>query len=255
MSAKPISVQLYSVRREVAEIGMERVLQRVAALGFPAVEPAGLGGLSPERFRRVAAELGLRIPSAHVPLPCGPQAEAVLDEQEALGTSLLISSGGAAEVASGPEVQRLAERLEQAAQNAAGRGMSVGYHNHWWEFDHLLDGGRTPYEILLELAPSVFAEVDIYWSEVGGQDTVALLRELGARARLLHVKDGPVDPPTPHTAVGAGKMRLAEILSAAPQTSYHVVELDECATDVFAAIEESYRFLTSTGLSEGRTDG
>jgi hypothetical protein len=33
---------------------------------------------------------------------------------------------------------------------------------------------------------------------------------------------------------------------------WHIVELDACATDMFEAVEKSYRFLTGRGLSRGR---
>ncbi len=48
----------------------------------------------------------------------------------------------------------------------------------------------------------------------------------------------------PHTAVGAGVMPVPEILAAAPG-AWRVVELDECATDVFTALADSHAYLTS----------
>ena len=45
------------------------------------------------------------------------------------------------------------------------------------------------------LDPDVIAEVDIYWAKVGGVDPAALVAELGERAALLHVKDGPAEDP------------------------------------------------------------
>lgn len=251
---KPISIQLYSLRQEAAAAGIEKVLERVAAIGYAGVEPAGLGGLTPERYRQVASGLGLQIPSNHTALPVGDAATAVLDEQEALGNTVLISGGSPADVQTLDAVRDLAARFEEAAANAKARGMTVGYHNHWWEFDTPIEGGRAPHDVLLSEAPSVFAQVDTYWSTVGGRDTVALVAGLGARARFLHVKDGMIDPPRPHVAVGSGKMPIEDILRAAPETEWHVVELDECATDMFEAVEQSYRFLVGSGLSKGRKD-
>ena len=88
---------------------------------------------------------------------------------------------------------------------------------------------------------------------MGGADPTAVLTDLGARARFLHVKDGPADSPkSPMTAVGSGVLDFPPILDAGASAEWHVVELDRCATDMFEAIEQSYRHLVGTGLSRGR---
>jgi hypothetical protein len=51
------------------------------------------------------------------------------------------------------------------------------------------------------------------------------------------------------TAVGAGRMPVAEILAAAPSAEWHIVELDRCATDMLAAIEQSLQWMTEHGLA------
>ncbi len=91
-------------------------------------------------------------------------------------------------------------------------------------------------------------EVDTYWAAVGGQDVPALLGRLGERVRYLHVKDGPVTRDGPMTAVGAGRMPVAEILAAAPPAAWRVVELDRCATDMMTAVADSLTWLASQGL-------
>jgi len=246
----PISVQLYSLRAEAAA-DFEKVLRRLGEIGFVGVEPAGLHGMDPARFVSVIEESGLRVSSAHVTLPVGDAANAVLDEQEAIGNTLLIAGGGPADFADADAVKGTAERFNEASANAARRGMKVGYHNHWWEFDHDIDG-QSPYSLLQQvLDPAVFLEIDIYWVVVGGRDPADVIAEGGDRVRLLHVKDGPLDPPSPMTAVGAGKVDVPRALGAAAACEWHVVELDACATDMFEAIEASHRYLVGNGLSRG----
>jgi hypothetical protein len=63
------------------------------------------------------------------------------------------------------------------------------------------------------------------------------------------VKDGPVTKDDPMTAVGAGRMPVAEILAACPSAEWHVVELDRCATDVLIAVRDSPTWLTGHGLA------
>jgi sugar phosphate isomerase/epimerase len=84
---------------------------------------------------------------------------------------------------------------------------------------------------------------------VGGQDVVALLGRLGDRVRYLHVKDGPITRDDPMTAVGSGRMPVADIL-AVSQAEWHIVELDRCATDMLTAVGDSLAWLASHGLAE-----
>ena len=51
------------------------------------------------------------------------------------------------------------------------------------------------------------------------------------------------------TAVGAGRMPVAEILAASPAAEWHVVELDRCATDMMTAVADSLTWLAGQGLS------
>jgi sugar phosphate isomerase/epimerase len=164
----------------------------------------------------------------------------------------VIAGGRPADFADADAIARLAERFNAAAELAKGRGMEVGYHNHWWEFDHDVDG-EVPYDRMLSLVdPSVFVEVDIYWVQVGGKDPAAVVSALGPRARFLHVKDGPLEPKTPMTAAGDGAVDLPAVLAAGVHAEWHVVELDECGTDMFEAVEKSHRYLVGAGLSSGR---
>jgi sugar phosphate isomerase/epimerase len=248
----PISVQLYSLREE-AKRDFPAVLERLARIGYAGVETAGLHGLAPADVRRRVADLGMAISSTHQPAPVGSDADRILDEQQALGCDTLVVPFAPPErFASEDAVRALAGELTEAHVNAKARGIRLGYHNHWWEFQTQL-GGKSAHERLLELVPGdVFAEVDCYWARVGGADPAALVARLGARAPLLHVKDGPgEDFKAPHTAVGDGKLDYARIL-ASGSARWHVVELDRCATDMFEAIERSHRYLVGRGLARGR---
>ena len=104
-----------------------------------------------------------------------------------------------------------------------------------------------------QLDESIVAEVDIYWSQVGGFDPAELVAELGTRVTRVHVKDGPAEKyGQPMTAVGSGTLDIPGVLSAAPNAKWHIVELDDCATDMFEAVEASYDFLVGNGISRGQ---
>ncbi|MEV1169396.1 sugar phosphate isomerase/epimerase [Nonomuraea sp. NPDC049784] len=241
---KPISVQLYTVRDALAA-DRDTVLSQIAEIGYRAVEPYD-PTTDPKGFREVIDDLGLSVSSTHAYALLSKEPAEVFDAIATIGTDLVIVPGGIAheEFTTRDGLSRTADLLNGLAEQAAGHGMRIGYHNHWWEIEPEIDG-RHALEALADLlAPEVFLEIDTYWAAVGGADVPALLGRLAERTLALHVKDGPVVKGEPHTAVGRGVMPVPEILAAAPE-SWRIVELDECATDVFAALADSHAYLTS----------
>ena len=150
-------------------------------------------------------------------------------------------------------IRRLAAEFNAAGANAPADGLALGIHNHWWECEPV--EGRVPYHVLLEeLDPAIFVEFDAYWAQVGGLDPAAFVAELGARLPLLHLKDGPAIEEASNTmvALGDGRLDIPPILRAAGENlESAIVELDETATDVFAAVARSHDYLRDPGLTGG----
>lgn len=247
-----LSIQLYSLREE-AKSGIAPVIERLGRIGYAAVEPAGFGDLTPTDFARCVADAGMVVSSCHVALPKPQDAEALLDQQEALGNRLVVVPFLPPErFADAASIDKVAAHLNLFNQAVRRRGMSLGYHNHWWEFQLEVDGEAAHARLFRLLDPSVFAEIDTYWAKVGGADPAQVVGNLGERARLLHIKDGPADDPAAAmTAVGDGVVDVPAIARVSRAT-WHVVELDRCATDMFEAVERSHRYLTANGFAKGR---
>jgi sugar phosphate isomerase/epimerase len=247
VTANPAAVQLYTVRELLATDRAE-VLKRIAGYGYGAVEPFGIIN-DPQGLRADLDAAGLSVCSAHS-APVGEDAEAVIDAARILGAdTLIVPFLPPPRFADADGVRAVAAELNEAAARLAGQGMRLGYHNHDFELSSLI-GGTPALEVLADqLDEAVLLEVDTYWAAVGGQDVVALLGRLGHRVRYLHLKDGPVvDREDFMTAVGSGRMPVAEILAASPST-WHVVELDRCATDMMTAVGDSLAWLTAQGLA------
>jgi sugar phosphate isomerase/epimerase len=249
----PISVQLYSVRDEAAN-DFEGVLRKLGEVGFVGVELAGFHGLTPRQFAAIAEQSGLVTSSAHVSALSADELNAALDDLEEIGCDVAVCAFLPPEnFADLDAIQRSADALNAANDIASRRGVSLGYHNHWWEFSTDVDG-QTAWSALFDrLDPTVFVELDIYWATLGGADPQQVIGDLGDRLRMLHVKDGPCDAPeSPMVAVGSGTLDIPAILASAPTADWHVVELDRCATDMLTAVADSYRYLVDGGLSQGR---
>jgi sugar phosphate isomerase/epimerase len=240
-----LAVQLYSVRDHLAR-DREATLRRLAGMGYREVEAFDPARDAPG-LRAGLDAAGLAACSTHTRVVPGDR-DALPGVLAALGTdTAIVPAIAPAEFADAAGVSRVAEQLNEAAAWARGHGLRLGYHNHDWELASRI-GGRPALEVLAEqLDPEVFLEVDVYWVAVGGVDVPELLGRLGARVRYLHVKDGPADAAdrdAPMTAVGAGTLPIPDILAAAPQAR-RVVELDDCATDMFDALAASLDYLAT----------
>ena len=137
-------------------------------------------------------------------------------------------------------------------------------HNHNWEFETSY-ADTTPYDILLANTDprNVVFQLDLYWSTRGlgtaaGATNVsqaddlsaALVRRLGNRAQLFHVKDMATGAfPGRIEIVGAGGIDFPSIFAASKgPVRYYVVEHDprfgDSSFDPFEAAVAGFEYLS-----------
>lgn len=249
-TATPISLQLYTVRELLGE-DLQGVLNKVAEIGYVGVEP--WGGLDFEVAAPLLKSLGVDAHSMHASLPLGDDQAKVLEMAQAYGVKQIVCPYLPPEAfASEDAVKATAEKLNEANQVATSNGFKFGYHNHDHEFVDL--GGKPAYSLLRELADdNIYLEVDTYWVKVAGYDPAALVKDLGARSPLLHLKDGPGERHGSMYALGEGIMDVPAVVEAGKgHTEWLIVELDRCDTDMMEAVSKSYAYLIGEGLARGR---
>jgi sugar phosphate isomerase/epimerase len=238
----PIGLQLYSVRENLKQ-DYEGTIRKVAAMGYNAVETARMFGESPQAAAGLFRELGLKVVGAHHDLPVGDKTAEVVETLGALGTDLAICPWQPPEKFQTVDgIKGVCDMLNEADANGRKHGLRVAYHNHDFEYKPLPDGSLPVTHMLKFLEPTVLFEIDTYWVQTAGQDVVKLLNQLGERAVILHLKDGPAQRGRPMTALGEGVMDIPAILKASHAKAL-VVELDECATDMMEAVDKSYVYL------------
>ena len=247
---KPISLQLYSLRDSAAK-DFPGVLRQVAGIGYKGVEFAGLQGHNAKEIATLIDDLGLEVSSSHTGLPTPENITELADTELTLGNTRVISGFGPDAFKTVNDVKAAAAKFEQAAELLEPYGITFGFHNHWWEFSTL--DSKYVYDILMDEAPDVFSELDVYWAAYGKADPVAVVSQYKARLPLLHIKDGMLGEGAVHTAVGSGKLDMPAIIGAADPTvlEWVIVELDNCATGMLEAVKQSYAYLTGSGLGLG----
>jgi sugar phosphate isomerase/epimerase len=232
-----IGLQLYSLKEE-AEKSFENALELTAKAGYTAVEFAGNFGNTSEQMKALLAKYHLKPVSAHVGIERFREAfDEELAYAKAVGYRLIICPWS--DCKSRDEVLNDAKLLESCAGKAAKEGLVVGYHNHAQEFSQF--NGAYAMDILLEHAPTVQFEPDVFWIAYAGVDPVNYLTPLAKAGRIcaLHAKELAKEG-TANVYVGQGKidfLSLTKIIS--PAVYPYIVEQEEYSGDHFTGIAAS----------------
>lgn len=233
MREDQISLQLYTLRGRTAR-DMPGTLRRLSKMGYTAVETAGFGGLSAQELRAVLDDLGLRASGAHVPLDAwdaGPAS--VIADMHAVGSShAVVPMVPPERRGDADSISRLAEDFNRWGELCRAEGLTFSYHNHDFEFAPLGNnlGGTTMWDVLVREADPdlVHFELDLYWIKYGGSDPETVLRGVGDRVSLVHLKDMAPDETRSDLPVGEGTMPWPDLLRAADGlgVEWFIVEQD-----------------------------
>ncbi len=242
-----LGIQLYAVR-DVAAKDLAGTLAALAAMGYREVELAGLYGRSAAEFRTALDAAGLRAPAGHVGLPALTETiDRTIDEAKTLGHRYLILPWIGEEYRTPDGWTRAAELLDRAGARCREAGLTVGYHNHGFEFAPLEGAGpaaRCGYDLLLRhTSPKlVVFELDLFWIRQGGGDALHYFTDHRGRFRAVHIKDMAADGAM--VDVGAGTMDWPALLRAARRAGvkHFFAEHDE-ARDQLAFARTSASFL------------
>ncbi len=245
-------VQLYSFRDQCAKDFVD-MLKLVSIIGFKGVEPAGFFNLTPREFKKIVNDLGMEITSAHSPWCRSVEAlPEIIDTLGELGLKTAVCGYGPNDFADLEAIKRTAELTNRMQEKLEAAGITLFQHNHFWEFNTI--DGRLAYEIYAELCPKVKFQLDCYWSANHGKvDPVEVMKKFRDRTILIHMKDGVLDPDIPMLPLGSGKLPIPQILAEVDQkkVEWVIVELDNCAIDMYRGMKKSYQYLTGSGLTVG----
>lgn len=178
------ALQLYSIR-DYTEKDFKGTLRKVAEMGYTGVEFAGYGGLEANELRALLDELKLEAVSSHVSLDAmRDNLDAEIDYLVTLGAKNITCPWG--DVSSRENALKLAAELNEYALRCKEKGLTFSYHNHAHEFT--ADNGELPIDIMLDNAPDVMLEPDLYWVAHAGVDPLEYLKKRIDRCALMHFK-------------------------------------------------------------------
>lgn len=252
---KHIGLQLYSLREDINDLGIRKVLEIVAGMGYVNLETAGYSddkiyNIAPSEFKKMVDDLGMKVTSAHLSRYLGSNRDEdlswwnkALDAHASAGMKYMIMpmSPLSGEGATLDNVKKYGEYFNTIGLITAGAGIAFGYHNHAFEFKNKID--EIPvYDLLLEnTSPEhVFFENDVYWTQAGGGNPVEYMKKYPQRIRVLHIKD--------EKAIGAsGTMDFKSIFEQAYANNIRdwYVEVEKYDGTPQEDVKKSYDFLAA----------
>ncbi len=251
-----VGAQLYTVRQFTQDIqGVAQTLQKVAKIGYKAVQISGFGPVDPKEVAKIVADNGLDVVSTHVGLNRFTDDLDALIEEHLLWKCPHPAIGGLPkEYFSLDGLKRFLDELAPIAEKLAQAGMDFSYHNHNHEL--VKYDGKTWLARLYDQAPPAMlkAEIDVYWITAGGGDPAWWVKRCAGREPLLHLKDMVITPEREQrfAEIGEGNLNWPAILAAAKEggVEWYLVEQDQSYDrDPFESLAISYRNLVGMGLS------
>ena len=260
LPASALAVQLYTVRESTrTAAGFAESLEKIAAIGYPAVQLSAVNAMEGETpavtaalARRMLDDNGIKCAATH---RSWTRLTENTDEEIAFHHELgcdFVAIGGIPSNyhRDGADGYRrfLTESVPLIAK-LKNAGIRFGYHNHAHEFARVPGSRHSFWDIFAaEGGADFYLELDVYWAWHGGVDPVIPLRSGAGRVPVIHLKDkeaignGDVEM----APIGEGNLPWERILPVCREVGveWYAVEQDECRRDPFDCLASSFRFLT-----------
>jgi sugar phosphate isomerase/epimerase len=267
-----LSIQLYSIRDAMGKDPLGS-LKQIAQIGYKNVEHANyinrkFYGYTAVEFKKILADLGLKMPSGHTVMGKNHWDETkqdftdawkfTVDDAATLGQKFVISPYLDESMRKTyDDFKRYMDVFNKSGELCRKSGMKFGYHNHDFEFSVKLNGQKIFDLILQNTDPNLVAQqLDIGNMYHAGGRALDILKQYPNRFELLHVKDEIkiAEDKYESTILGAGIVHTREICDLSRQmggTKYFVIEQEsyqtkdpiECAKEDFGIMKQwGYNF-------------
>ena len=194
-SPRPIGIELFSVRRELAR-DLPATLRAVAGMGYQVVEfyapYLNWSVRYAKDVRTLLDDLALRCYSTHntfAALTLGAEMARAIELNQVLGSRQLIVASPPPETNGLEDWKRASGQLTTAVMQLESHGLVAGFHNHRVEWTPLAGGQRIMDVIAANTPPEFVLQLDVGTCMEAGADPIAWIRAHPGRIRSAHLKD------------------------------------------------------------------
>lgn len=266
-----IGVQLYSVRDDMRKDPLGS-LKKVAAMGYEYVEHANyvdrkFYGYTPQEFRKVLDDLGLKMISGHTVMGRNHWDEArndfsdswkyTVDDAAVLGQRYVVSPSMDNSMRSKyDDFMHYMEIFNKCGELCRKQGMKFGYHNHDFEFSEKLNNEKLFDIMMRTMDPDkVVVQLDMGNLYNGGAVALDVVRQYPGRFENLHVKDeiaaSEGSDKYESTIIGKGIVNAREVIDLATKiggTEVYIIEQESYQGKTpMECIEENLKVMKSWG--------
>jgi len=248
-------LQLYSLRDEIKQKGIDAGLDRAKKEGITLLEGGSTYGLTAAAFNEKVAARGMKCVSGHFSYArWKSDPDAVVADAKALG---LEHAGCAWADHQDPldegQAREIAAVFNKAGAAAAKQGIKFFYHFHGFEFGK--HGNGTLADLIArETDPKLVSfQLDVLWVVFPGQDPVAWLERYPGRWLSMHLKDlkkgVATGSLTGHTDVrynvvlGTGQVDWPAVFRAAKKVGVKYYFIEDESPDVATQLPLTLRYL------------
>ncbi len=262
MEHPKLAAQLYTVREFTqTATGLAESLKKIRDIGYTAVQISAIGDIPDADVKAMVDDLGLTICNTHVrPLELPwTDLDAVIRQHE-LWNCKHVAVGIMPEAyRDGQEdsFRRFAEAASKVGEKLHKAGFTFSYHNH--SFELVRFGQLTGLDIIYDESDPNYlqAEIDTYWIQHGGGDSVEWIEKVSGRMPVVHFKDMAVKVNGTSARgeqimaeIGEGNLYWPNILDACEDADveWYTIEQDVCQRDPFESLKISYNNLKKMGV-------
>ena len=237
-------LQLYSVRDAMKEDFVGTV-EKVAKMGYSAVEFAGFYKYSAKEVKKIIDDNGLKVFGTHTGLGelTDDKLNATIDFMKEIGNENVVIPG--APIGTKAQQNATLSRINYLIPILKKEGITLSFHNHSHEFYKKCFTPEFYPRLTGETACCL--EVDTFWAFNAGKDPVATISKYADRIRLIHLKDGfkkKFFKPAMGMSLGSGEAPVKAVLDKAIELGFKiVVESETQKPDGISEVKRCIDFL------------
>ena len=255
MNISEISFQLYTARQFQP---YRDIFEFLSSNKIKNVELFSLADFDEVYLKDLLQEFNLTSVSAHVSFESIDNFESILNKIKYLDIKHVIIP--APKVIPGKEFEdyfnisenewiNFAREISNKIKLFNDNGLSLGYHNHSFEFKSL-PSGKCPMEIILNENENLKFEIDIGWTTAGRANPIDWINKYNSQIIACHLKDFYLEENMldhdNQSSIGKGFINWRDILSKIAQTPCEVIAIEhDNPKDYKEYVRESLNYLSS----------